>query len=122
MELINLKFNGTVYGKKDNYYIFLNNVKTPISNEDLEKYNEDKRAAIFKDYEDHRTEIYTTLVDGVENTLEFIFSKGEVSDIVSKGKKAGSSVTAKAYYYQLHKLDPICIISKKIILANGDVK
>lgn len=40
MKIQDQKFNGKIYGKSGDYSIYLNNVKTSVSDEDVQEYNE----------------------------------------------------------------------------------
>lgn len=120
MKLSDVKFNGTVYGKKDNYYVFISGKKTIVSNEDVIEYELEKRNQILKSYQDNRKEKYTTLVGGVENTFVFEFENGKVCDIIVNNK-SGGKLNAENYYAALTQLPEGSIISKEVILANGHV-
>jgi hypothetical protein len=40
MKIQDQKFNGKIYGKSGDYSIYLNNVKTPVTDQDVTDYNE----------------------------------------------------------------------------------
>ena len=51
MNLREVKFNGTIYGKPGAYSIYVNNTKVEVSSEDVEKYRADlKELEDLKDY------------------------------------------------------------------------
>ncbi len=40
MKIQDQKFNGKIYGKSGDFSIYLNNIKTPVSDSDVQEYNE----------------------------------------------------------------------------------
>ena len=78
------EFNGKIYGREDNYYIFSNNEKIMISNSDAEAYWNSLTDSLKSEFEanyDNRSEYYV----GDNCRLDIFFKNGEIDHLTING-------------------------------------
>lgn len=86
METINgYKFNGKIYGRENNYYIFSNNEKVMVSNNDAKVYWDNLTNSLKNEFNanyDNRQEYYV----GDNCELDIFYKNGKIDNLIVNGR------------------------------------
>lgn len=126
METINgYKFNGKIYGRENNYYIFSNNEKVMVSNNDAKVYWDNLTNSLKNEFNAnylHRREHYES--DGCK--LSIYYKDGEIESLSINGKtivsnKSNSDAIIKNLPLYKEKFNCVLYstISGSVELQNG---